>query len=116
VIKPDDPRQLATALLSRSICNVQVAAVIADKSGIFSWGWNHAGRNGFGEHAEAAAIRRANKKRLEYATVYVAAKRNRNFINSMPCPDCARLLRKYGIRTVHWTMGKGAGWYKQEWL
>ena len=64
MIKPADPRQLAVDLLPRSTCLVQVAAVIADKRGIFSWGWNSSGVTGYGEHAEAAAIRRANKRRL----------------------------------------------------
>lgn len=94
MIKPDDPRELAIDLLGRSICSVQVAAVIADRKGIFSWGWNSVG-SGFGEHAECAAIRRANRDRLVGATLYVASQRNRNqkAVLSKPCDACdARIV------------------------
>lgn len=33
-----DPRELVVDLLPRSSCAVQVAAVITDRHGIFSWG------------------------------------------------------------------------------
>jgi deoxycytidylate deaminase len=93
-----DPREIAEAILNRSVCSVQVGACIKDKHGVFSWGWNSSG-SGFGEHAEAACIRRANKKRLKGSIMYVASKRRRNgkMINSYPCPDCRRLIRKYQI-------------------
>ena len=108
MIKPSDPRKLAVDLLPRSICSVQVAAVIADDSGIFSWGWNSVG-SGLGEHAEAAAIRRANKDRLETATIYVAAQRNRNgkIVLSKPCEDCAKRLRAAGIYLVYYRLASG---------
>lgn len=104
MIKPDDPRQLAEDLLDRSTCAVQVAAVIADRHGIFSWGWNSVG-DGFGEHAEAAAIRRANKKRLAGSTIYVASRRrkSKNTLLSRPCDHCLALLRAYGISEVQFT-------------
>lgn len=107
MIKPNDPRVLAVDLLPRSICAVQVAAVLADGHGIFSWGWNSMG-TGYGEHAEAAAVRRANKRRLEGATIYVASVRNRNqkVIPSKPCPDCQRLIDKWGLKVV-WRDGNG---------
>lgn len=96
--KPDDPRQLAIDLLNRSECAVQVAAVIADRHGIFSWGWNSVG-TGLGEHAEAAAIRRANKKRLSGATIYVAGRRkkSRNPVLSKPCEHCEAIIRAWGV-------------------
>lgn len=99
MMKPDDPRQLAMDLMERSICAVQVGATIVDKWGIISWGWNSVG-TGFGEHAEAAAIRRANKKRLYGATIYVASKRARNVkvINSRPCDGCDALIKKWGMK------------------
>lgn len=102
MIKPSDPRQLALDLIPRSICAVKVAAVIADRQGIFSWGWNNSG-DGFGEHAEAAAIRRANKKRLEGSTIYIAGLRDRNSkpVNSKPCPACERLVKKWGLIVVY---------------
>ena len=102
MIKPDDPRKLAEDLLSRSTCAVQVAAVIADNAGIFSWGWNHQGFGGFGAHAEVEAIRRANKKRLSGATIYVASKRRKsgNALLSKPCDECQKWLWAYGIGQV----------------
>lgn len=98
LIKPSDPRRLAVDLLPRSICLVQCAAVIADKRGIFAWGWNSAGK-GRGEHAEASAIRRANKKRLSGATIYVAAqwRDTKKHPSALPCLSCAQLLRGYGL-------------------
>lgn len=93
MIKPRDPRELTVDLLPRSPCAVQVAAVIADRHGIFSWGWNSSG-SGLGEHAEAAAIRRANRKRLRGATIYVASvrKRNAKMVLSAPCVACMRRI------------------------
>lgn len=102
-----DPRELTIDLLPRSVCSVRVAAVIADRHGIFSWGWNSVGA-GFGEHAEAAAIRRANKKRLAGATIFVASVRARNekAVGSRPCEDCQALIDKHGLtaiyRNKHW--------------
>jgi hypothetical protein len=102
MIKPSDPRQLAIDLLPRSICNVQVAAVLAHKHGIYAWAWNSVG-NGLGEHAEAAAIRRANRNRLYGMDIYVASQRMRNkkIVNSKPCVDCQRLLDKYLITAYY---------------
>lgn len=110
MIKPSDPRQLVMDLLPRSVCAVKVAAVLADDHGIFSWGWNSAGQ-GFGEHAEAAAVRRSNKKRLEGATIYVAGVRDRNGrpVNSKPCPACERLVRKWDLTVVY--RGADGEWF-----
>jgi deoxycytidylate deaminase len=111
VIKPDDPRQLAIDLLGRSTCHVQVAAVIADRHGIFSWGWNSSGRDGYGEHAEAAAIRRANKRRLDYATIYIAGKRSKQ-VMSRPCEECQKLLKKWGVWFTVYTLSE-KGWREE---
>lgn len=103
MIKPSDPRQLALDLLPRSTCAVKVAAVLVDDSRrIFAWGWNSAG-NGLGEHAEAAAIRRASKKRLRGATIYVASERTRNgkVVCSKPCPECLARIRNWGLKVVY---------------
>lgn len=112
MIKPSDPRQLAIDLLPRSICSVQVAAVLADAHGIFAWGWNSVG-SGLGEHAEVAAIRRASKKRLDGATIYVASQRTRTGkpILSRPCEDCAQLIKNWDI-TVKYRDNLG-GWWKE---
>lgn len=84
-------------LLKRSTCSVRVAALLVDKDGsLLANGWNHAGPDGFGEHAEAHCLRRANRRRLEGATLYVAATRSRNGkpVLAKPCPKCEKLVRK----------------------
>ena len=88
-------------MINRSSCQVQVGAVVTDSNGIVSLGWNSAGQTGMGEHAEAAAIRRASKRRLEYATIYIAAQRARP-ISARPCEQCMERLRGYGLRWVVW--------------
>lgn len=96
--KPLDPRELAVDLIPRSTCNVQVASVIADSWGIFSWGWNSPG-SGFGECAEAAAIRRSNKNRLRGSSIYISGERKRNhkMVTTLPCEECMKLIRKYKL-------------------
>ena len=102
MIKPRDPRELVVDLLPRSICSVQVAAVLADRYGIFSWGWNSVGK-GEGEHAEAAVIRRANKRRLNGSTLYVASQRRRNekTIMSAPCVACHELITNWDMKITY---------------
>lgn len=96
------PRQLAQQLVGRSVCRVQMAAVIHDRTGIFAWGWNHMGLDGLGEHAEACAIRRANRKRLPGATITVAGQhaRNSKWSISLPCMDCMSLIQSVGISRI----------------
>jgi deoxycytidylate deaminase len=93
--KPEDPRELAIAIASRSTCAVQVGAVLADKHGIFAWGHNHMGSNGLGMHAEAHAFSRANPRRLKNATLYVAAlrRKSKSTVTARPCEDCQRFVR-----------------------
>ena len=104
-----DPREIATTLLGRSVCSVQVAAVLRDRWGVFAWGWNTMGPEGLGQHAEAHAIGRANRSRLEGATMFVAASRKRNGRNvtAQPCSACWRLTGAAGIRTVFFRNGEG---------
>lgn len=99
------PTALAIDLLDRSICAVQVAAVIADSWGIIAWGWNSSG-NGYGWHAEAHAISRANRHRLQGASIYVAAKRYRNnrVVIAKPCEDCMTYLK--GMK-IYWRNSNG---------
>lgn len=112
--KPKDPRTLAEALLSRSECSVQVSAVLADSWGVFGWGWNSSGRDGYGEHAEAACLRRANRSRMPASTLYVAARRKRNgrTISARPCSDCASLIASYKVGQVVWRDKDGL-WYER---
>lgn len=107
VIKPKDPRELAIAMMSRSVCNVQVGAVLADSWGIFSWGHNSSGFSGYGEHAEAHCLRRSNRRRVKGSTLYVAARRQRNSrpVTAKPCERCLQLI----TRCKHVTYRDGDG-------
>lgn len=89
-----NPREVAEQILKRSICTVQVGAVVADGFGIFSWGWNSSG-DGYGWHAEYHCLYRANRRRLAGATLYVAAIRQRNnkVVSAKPCLDCQKLVK-----------------------
>lgn len=97
--KPRDPKELVMDLLARSTCAVQVAAVVSDGWGIYSWGVNHVGFDGLGQHAEAECLRRANKKRFKEgrSVLYVAAQRKRNgkTITAKPCESCQGLIQGY---------------------
>lgn len=99
---PNDPRVLATQLVQRSLCRVQMAAVIHDAHGIFAWGWNNVGMDGLGEHAECCAIRRANRSRLRGAHVTVAGvrKKSQRDVISLPCMDCMAALTSSRVRAV----------------
>ena len=91
------PKDLAAEILFRSTCAVMVGCCIADHKGrVISWGWNSVGPSGFGLHAEEHALSRANRKRLNSATLYVAAvrKKSRNVLTSKPCADCQKLVKK----------------------
>jgi deoxycytidylate deaminase len=92
------PAELATTLLRRSSCAVQVAAVLQDRFGVFAWGWNSSGPTGYGQHAEAHAISRANPHRLMGATLWVAARRRRNgrTVTARPCEECQRIIHEVG--------------------
>jgi pyrimidine deaminase RibD-like protein len=113
-----DPREVAIGLLNRSIAKVQVAAVLSDSRGIFSWGWNYSiGERGV--HAEEHAIARANKKRLAGSKLTVAGrkKKSKSFVYARPCSKprrdaptgapCLELVRKYSIGTVEYTTKDG---------
>ena len=95
-----DPRTLAVDLLDRSICLVQVAAVIFDKHGIFAWGWNNVGI-GFGIHAEAHAIERSNRRRLTGASIAIAGRRRGRVVPSKPCMSCYNRIVSVGINKIY---------------
>lgn len=92
-LKGEDPKYIAVNILERSICAVQVGACIEDKTGILAVGWNSVGK-GFGWHAEAHAVYRANRNRVKGSTIYIAAKRKRNGVNviARPCDACMPYL------------------------
>lgn len=106
-----DPKDLAVALLLRSACHVRVSAVIADPFGIHAWSWNSSGRDGLGEHAEAAAVRRSNRKRLPRSTIYIAADRRRNgkCVTAKPCEACQRVVDVFAHVVYR---GKDGIWYE----
>ncbi len=108
-MKKTDPRSLATDLTYRSTCNVQVAAVLFDRKGIFAWGHNHMGSTGFGEHAEVHALSRANRKRLKGASIAIAGKRKSAVVPSRPCTDCLKRLLKVQIGAIY-IQGRNGEW------
>lgn len=84
---------------------MKMAAVIHDRRGVVSWGWNSAGRDGMGMHAEEHAVSRANRKRLRGATITVAGMgwERRKLLCSLPCLGrCLPLIRKVGIKRVEY--------------
>ena len=94
-IKGKSPKEVCLNLLKRSDCNVQVAAVLSDKHGIFAWGWNHSGPSGMGEHAEENCLKRASHKRANGAVMWIAGRyrKSKNTVNSSPCAFCWSLLK-----------------------
>ena len=101
---PKELEPLLNKMIQRSICQVQVAALLVNPDfTIISTGWNHMGFNGLGEHAEVAAVRRCYKLNLPQSTIYVAAVRlrNGNIVTAKPCEACQRLLDKYAIKVVY---------------
>lgn len=119
-----DARELASDLLERSTCKVQVAAVISNSHGIFSWGWNHCGPKGEGMHAEHHAISRCrNRRRLRGAklTVIGRRKKNKNLVLSRPCKEksrkdntsCMEIAKSYGISVIEY-MTKSGTWQTLE--
>lgn len=108
------PREIAEAMAMRSVCTVQVGACVEDRHGrIVAWGWNSSGMDGFGLHAEAHTIFRANRNRLIGSTLYVASIRRRTnrSIISKPCLGCQILIDGVGIKTTYWR-DKNKVWHK----
>lgn len=96
-----EPTELAEQVARRSNCKIKVGSIIMDRNGIFSWGWNHAGTDGLGEHAEVHALKRANRKRLAGSVVINFAIRKGREICSFPCPSCMAKLKKVGVVKVY---------------
>lgn len=96
------PTEIATSLLRRSICAVQVAAVLVDSWGVYSWGWNSSGFTGMGEHAEAHCMSRSNRSRWEGSKLFIAARRKRNgrVVTARPCEECQKIIPK-GVRVIY---------------
>ena len=98
-----DPWKLSLALIKRSPCRVQVAAVVTDREGrVFAWGWNHAGADGLGLCAERHALGRANPKRLAGAAIHIRGFNRRHETQSKPCPLCQKALSSAGVEVVHY--------------
>ena len=102
-IKGTTPADLAYDLLGRSVCRVQVAAVLSDSHGLFAWGWNDMGPHGLGLCAERHCLSRANKKRLRDATMWVIGRRKRSarLLNARPCELCQKAL-KVVSKVMYW--------------
>lgn len=97
-------------LLKRTVCSVKVVAVIIDSGNRkIEWGWNNSGSDGNGEHAEACAIKRANRKRLLDSTIYVKGIRARNNkpVLSKPCINCQKIIKSLGIKRAVYITSSG---------
>lgn len=58
-----------------------------------------------GMHAEVSAIMKSRQTDLRGADLYVSrALRAKSCGISKPCPDCERVIREYGIKTVYYTV------------
>jgi tRNA(Arg) A34 adenosine deaminase TadA len=103
--------ELVEIILRRSICRVQMGAVIYDSYGVFAWGWNHPGENGLGQHAEVHAMRRASKRRLVGATLVVAGRyrKSRGLVEAMPCDVCLGMALDKGVSRVVYR-GRDGAW------
>lgn len=99
-----DGHEAASYFAGRSVCRIRVGAAILNRRGrLVSGGWNHAGSDGLGEHAEVHAIKRAIKKRksLKGCAIYVVAWRGPRTITSKPCDDCWKWLERAKLSDVH---------------
>ncbi|OGY67355.1 MAG: hypothetical protein A3I24_01900 [Candidatus Harrisonbacteria bacterium RIFCSPLOWO2_02_FULL_41_13b] len=117
----NDPRDVALGLALRSdLKTFNVGAVIFDKYGIFSWGWNHwlaRGEQGLiSVCAERHALgiggeRLVNRRRLAGATIVVAGckKHNGNIFLARPCEICFPFIVKFRIRKIIYTQ-RGGSW------
>lgn len=89
-----------------------MAAVLSDRHGIFSWGWNGKGA-GLGRHAEEHVLLRANPRRVRGATLTLAGRRTRsgNWVYAYPCSgarhNCLALIRKRGVLLLEWLDKEG---------
>jgi deoxycytidylate deaminase len=93
--------QLAKDLSERSIIKIKVGAVIYNKEGIVSWGWNNPGKDGRGEHAECMAVRRlvgVYPGTTSSLSIAVFSSRKGRPNNSRPCARCQEVLRSRGIK------------------
>ena len=109
MVKPDSPEELSLNLLTRSICQIQVSAVITDSYGhIIAWGWNSMGPTGYGLCAERHALTRCNRKRLTGGTIYVAGqyKDKDKMVPAKPCSVCQAVIRGYKLKVV-WRSKEG---------
>ncbi len=97
ITKGKSPVKIVTGLLNRSTCNVQVAAILTDSKGrVVATGWNHAGPDGFGEHAEIHCLKRANPDRVGKAVLWVIARRRKsgNPVTAKPCAACTPAVKE----------------------
>lgn len=107
------PEEIAETVSYRSTRNVRVGSCIIDTIGrVISIGWNHEGPDGLGECAEAFAIKRANRKRLVGASIYIFGQwgHSLNWVTAIPCSRCMALIRKHDLHNV-WHSGKDGKWH-----
>lgn len=116
-----DPKELAFLVARRAndfqTSPYQLGAVLADKWGVFAWGWCHRGDRPYlrSVHAERHAIERANPSRLKRATLYVAGQRRNSgrVILAAPCLDCQVLIEEKAIPQVVFTNPNEVGLWQR---
>lgn len=113
-VKGRSPAEIVLSLLNRSSCHVQVASILMDrKNRLVAHGWNHAGRDGFGEHSEVMCLKRANPARVSDSILWVAARRRKSgsIVTARPCAACAPAVRE--CAAVRYRDGSGQWrWFK----
>ena len=76
-----------------------IVAVSTNQIGSRSRG---AGYSEYTLHAERAVMKQIDVSQLKNMTlVVIRLGKNGTFLNSKPCPDCQRVLKKYGCKVCH---------------
>ena len=92
---------------SRSSCWVQAGAVLQHRDGnMMVGGWNHAGPDGMGQHAEAHVLSRLPKfQRGLVVSITVAKFNGKKWLTSPPCSNCRQRIKAAGIPLVRYFDG-----------
>jgi|WetSurSiteA1Bulk_404760.scaffolds.fasta_scaffold00002_30 deoxycytidylate deaminase len=106
---------LARTVSKKSLCNVQMGAVVVSGKSIVGVGFNRVSkthpisRSQFpGLHAEVDCIIGVDRRHLVGATMYVYREhKDGSLAMSKPCLRCQDVLIESGIKTVYYTTDKG---------
>jgi deoxycytidylate deaminase len=108
----------ARCFAAKSIARNTHGAVVVKSGRVLGTGWNKNRNNPHyvspehvktecSFHAEEVAIRDAGEDNVRGAVIYVARVKNGHDRDSKPCPKCASLIEKVGIKRVIFTMEAG---------